>query len=392
LQAAWLVSAAVLLCASLWPGVQHIDELYGSLESTRAETPRAAQLLDVVRRMPRYVDNDDVRVVERALFVRQTTTLTEDQVNETLNFFAPYRRHSDGRIRSWATLSSAEAYRFVDKPDPQIELYRELTDERQASPWQRWYAHMELGSIYYTLKGDPTNARLNWEAALRYRRTRGLLENLAILEEDQGRWDKAAERYEEALEVIERYKREKGLVTLPDQEAGLYSNWCNMLRKRAKQAIPTDAPQLREQAQDLCRKAIAAYSAYMDARWNLARVQLDENDYAGADDTLRTALYDYQNLIKTSPQSLRRYGYTEYGEKYTIWLLVVSRFLSPQPLRTDAWLLKSFHSGIVHVGPDPDMAVSQLLTELEKRGLTMEEDKAILGRMRAARYLRSNRG
>jgi tetratricopeptide (TPR) repeat protein len=382
----WVASGVIMLCAMLWPGVNYIDELYRSLESTRDEVPRVSQALDRVRAMPRFADSEHVKFVERALFVRRTKSLTEDQVNSTLNFFAPYRKHSDDRLRLWSTLFSAEAYRFTHQIDLQLKLYGEIATDPQASNWQKWYAYEELGSIYFE-KNNRIKARSNWEEALKHLKTRGVLGNLAVLEEDEGNWAKAAQLYQEAKGVLDEYKKRKNLATLADQEAATYANWCNMLRQQANASSQADAPFLREQAVAKCNEAVAAYSPYMDGHWNLARVQLDAKDYIAAENTLRNALNVHYMLSKTDPESLRRFGYAENGEKYTIWLLVVTRYLSNRSLRSDSALFESFRKSVVGLNKDSLTAIGFLISEMEKHELILDEDKEILEQMRLSRYL-----
>lgn len=382
-----VATGAVALLGGAWlaPDVRDVEELFAALECTRAEVPTVAKKLATIQQLPRYVQNDDLQLAAKVLFVRQNPSLTEDQANDVLNFFQPYRGHSRPRVRCWALLCTAEAYRFVGKLDAQRLVFQDLAADSAATKWQRWYAYTELGAAYYA-KHDVAQARKNWQLAIANKRTRGVLQNLAVLEEDESNWDAAERYYHEAVDTITRYKREKQLAVLADQEASVYSNWCNKLRKQAKTDAAGSAA-LRTRAKDKCHLAIAAYSAYFDARWNLARVQLDEADYPGATTTLQTALVTFSALAKGSPDSLRRFGYFEYGEQYTLWLLAVCKFLTNQPLAGDPILNTAFQAKVVGAGTTPPAAVEALLTELEARDLDLSDDRAILERMKRALYL-----
>jgi len=387
LQGAGLLAVALWLAALACPQTNWINVLYASLESTRAEVPRVAELLNKVRAMPRYAGSEDIRLVEQLLTVRKSTTLTEDAVNSTVNVLAPYFIQPETRRRLWATLMTAEAYRFVNRHDEQLAFYQQVAQDPAATAWQRWYAYQELGAIYYQQKNNATRARFNWEEALKFRKTRGLLQNLAILDTDDGKWDSAASRYKEASEVLNAYKDAKQLATLADQEAALYANWCNMRRQHANRAPEADSAALRREAMELCRKAVAVYSPYLDAHWNLARVQLDTRDFDEADKSLRGALETLRNLAKSDANSLNRYGYNVYGERYTLWLLVVSRFLSGRPLQDDEALRDDFRRLVVRLQPRAAEAVTALLSEMAKRDLTIDEDRAWLAKMANINYL-----
>lgn len=387
LHIACLSGLLIALVAVSWPPDDPISDLYASLESTRKEVPRVEKLLSKVRAMPRYADNEDVQFVDRLLEVRKSTTLSEDAVNSIVNALTPYLKQLDNRRRLWAALMTAEAYRFVKKYDEQIALYQQVAQDHNATAWQRWYAHHELGTIYYQHKDDSAHARINWDNALKYFKTVGLLLDLAILDEDENKWESANNHYKQAEDVLKEYKNAKDLATLADQEAVLYANWGNMLRLKAKRAPTADQAGLRLEAMRQCRKAVEKYTPYLDAHWNLARIQLDARDFNGADMSLRSSLETLRNLSISDPNSLNRYGYNVYGERYTLWLLVVSRFLSDRSLQGDAALWDDFRRTVVRLEPDVVTSAAALLTEMHELDLKVYEDRAWLAEMVRVNYL-----
>jgi hypothetical protein len=163
-----------------------------------------------------------------------------------------------------------------------------------------------------------------------------------------------------------------------------------MRRQQANRAPVADTAALRQEAAGLCRKAVAVYSPYLDAHWNLARVQLDARDFNEADKSLRGALETLRDLAKSDPNSLNRFGYNVYGERYTLWLLVVSRFLSGRPLQGDPALRDEFRRQVVQLQPSAAEAVDALLSEMYKRELTVDEDRAWLAKMVIVNYLQPN--
>lgn len=382
-----IASLALALIALYLPESNLIDSLYLSLESTRKELPRSRKLLGAIKSKPCYTNSEDVNLIETVLSVRESTTLTEDKVNATLNALVPYMKQPDTRRRTWATLMSAEAYRFVNKFDEQLLLYHSVAEDSSATNWQRWYAFNELGTIYYSHKGSPSIARAKFEEALKYRMTVGVLQNLALLDEGMGDWESAYRRHQKALEAITAYKKEKQLVTLSDQEASLYSNWCSTQRNRANST--SDSAQqkaFRSDAASLCNKAIDRYTAHLDARWNLARIQIDAYDYETANSTLSSALEVIRNLKVTSPESLNRNGYDIYGERYTLWLLAVSRYLSKQSLHKDSMLRDDFFRIVVQQQRNATSAVGLLLSDMEQRDMTVNEDRKLLKRMTQSHF------
>lgn len=387
LQGASLAGTLLALAALAWPQVNHIDTLYASLESTRKEVPQVEELLSKVKAMPRNAGSEDILLVNHLLVLRKSTTLTEDAVNSTVNALAPYLKQPDTRRRLWATLMTAEAYRFVKRYDDQLVLYQQVAQDTFATDWQRWYAYMELGAINYQHKDDTVQARADWEKALKYRKTVGLLQNLAVLDEDDGKWDSANNHYKQAVDTLKAYKDDKQLATLADQESVLYANWCNMKRRQANLASIDGQAALRLEASGLCRKAVELYSPYLDAHWNLARLQFDAHEFNEADRSLRDTLEIIRNLANSAPESLNRYGYNVYGERYTLWLLVVSRFLSGHSLQDDEALHNDFRQQVVRLQPSVTKAVDALLTEMHDRDLKIDEDQALLAKMTQAHYL-----
>src|SRR5688572_10132925 len=186
--------------------------------------PRAAELLQAAKALPRYAANDDIRFVEQAIRFRSLTSPSQDQTNDALNFFAVYLRSADSRKRIWATLLSAVAARQTER---KMELYSLVADSTLATSWQRWYAHQDMGEIYLVVKKDRQKAKYHYERALQNEKSRGVLENLAYIEELEGNWPKAYQRFEEASQFVEAYKKRRNLATLGIQEAVLYANWCN---------------------------------------------------------------------------------------------------------------------------------------------------------------------
>ncbi|WP_186511017.1 toll/interleukin-1 receptor domain-containing protein [Caenimonas sedimenti] len=381
------VGGLILLVAST---VAHdedrvIADLYHSLETTRAELPRVTQQLAATRAMPRYARSSHLRLIEQVLAVRKATTLTEDGVNEAVNALSPFHDASDIRQRSWARLMTAEAHSFMDQHDKQLALYEPLAGDERLRPWLRWYAWNEVGRIAYE-KGDRARARVAWEAARRHLETRGVLMNLATLDEDEGRWDDVPGRYKRAEEVLADYKRKHQLENLADQEATLQSNWCTMLRRRAR-VDAAHAAELRVAAAKRCSAAMSRYSPLLDSYWNLARVELDAGNHEAARQALQKAYQKIQDLSKSSPQSLARHGYQTYGDRYTIWLLVAERFLAGKPLAGDAALNAEFQRLVVQLNPSPADAVAALLAQMKARQLTVNDDEGWLAQMRAKAYL-----
>jgi tetratricopeptide (TPR) repeat protein len=380
--------AGVVLAATVlaWPVLDPIDELYASIESTRAEVPRVAQQLRAMQAMPRHAASVDLQLVAHLLAVRGATDLSEDAVNSSVNALAPYMAQADTRRRIWATLMTADAYRFTTKQDQQLALFRQVAQDPGATRWQRWFAWFELGSITHVHTKDPRQARAYYEQALQFLTSRGLLQNLAVLDEDLGEWDSAARRYEQALQFLTDHMRAKKLANLADQEATLYANWCNMRRRQAS-VQPEKAEPSRAEAITLCGKAIAAYTPHMDAYWNLARVQMDAGDLPAARVTLRNALQKVRDLSKLNDPSLKRFKYDLYAERYTLWLLVATQFLAKEPLSTEKALVADFSRQVVGLEPQAADAVAKLLQQMQANDLTMDEDLALLVRMKSANYL-----
>lgn len=387
LQATAVTGLVVLMaCAARSDEDGAISGLYEALESSREEASRVEERLATARSMPRHAGSSHVRLVEQVLAARKTTALSEDEVNKVLNDLAPHLDATDIRQRSWARLVTADVHRFVGRYDVQLRLYEDLARDVQLRPWQRWYVLQEIGNIAYERKRDSARARKAWEAALKQRESRGLLMNLAVVEEDEGRWDAAANLYARAEKFLAAYRRDRKLANLAVQEATLQSNWCTMLRRRAR-AEPAHALELLDAAAKRCRTAIGLYTPLLDAYWNLARVELDADRPKAAREALQQAYQKIQDLSKSSPQSLARFGYATYGDRYTVWLLVVERFLSGKPLSGDAALNAEFQRLVVLLHPRPADAVAALLDSIKDNGLTVHEDEVWLAQMRKKAYL-----
>jgi len=385
--AAFIVMAAILAIAyPLLPKSESpIVGLYQDMEQTRHLLSKVKDKIAEIEKMPKYSGSQEIAFAQKILTYRLPKQHTIAEYEQFANSFYAYRDHASPHIRGWARMLAADSLDRSGQTLKAVGLYSELAQDPKASNYMRRWAYQELGFSSYAYVGDSNAAAEYWKAALKFQRSRGLLENLAQIYSDKRDWSTAESYYRQADTHMRDLMKQSKAISLRQQWAVLLVNWGNMYRLQASEEKNHFVQsQHRNLGIAKIERAKVEDISYLDIYWTGARLHIEAKNYKKA-----RGLLDEASVILNSPEKydLSRFSFDEIGSHYNAWVRLILHYRTSSGSNISPHLMKELDDLDDREEGLP-IAIYGLLQKAKVGGMTIDEDIPILLEMASSGIIR----